>query len=252
MKPFVKLKRTEKANDLLELHPNAFLLLTLIALRARREPNLIRGLDICECHLGDYEACGLTRQKYRTAVNVLETLGLASFYKTNKGTTGKLLNTDIYDINACAVNQQDNQQGNQPDNQQATTNKNVKKGKNVKEIPHPENAEQFYITKKKKKLSGKRLESFNRFWSCFNHKKDKANAADSWLDIPSLTDTLVNDICNAAEQEAKRRPVLIEKGSTPKWAQGWLTSKRWEDEIVDTPLNQLSEYEQTLADGRIL
>ena len=93
-----------------------------------------------------------------------------------------------------------------------------------------DNQEEFYLTKKKRKLTGKRLETFNRFWSDFNYKKGKADAADSWLDIPQLTDALVNEICESAKREASARQGLIDQGRTPIYAQGWLTARRWEDE----------------------
>jgi len=131
------LKRGEIANDLLMYHPNAFLLLTLIAMRARRTPNLIKNLDICECQLGDYKACGLTEQKYRTAKNILEKLNLATFETTNKGTIGKLINTDIYNINPESCNGQTNNQitnEQRTDNEQVTTNNNVNKENNDKNV----------------------------------------------------------------------------------------------------------------------
>lgn len=90
--------------------------------------------------------------------------------------------------------------------------------------------EEFYLTKKGRKLSEKRLESFNRFWIDFNYKKGKAEAADAWLNIPQLTNSLVDEICKAAGEEAKIRPRLLSQGKTPKMAQGWLTGRRWEDE----------------------
>jgi uncharacterized protein YdaU (DUF1376 family) len=86
------------------------------------------------------------------------------------------------------------------------------------------------ITKKKRTISGKRLESFYLFWEAFNYKKGKAEAADSWLDIPQLTNALVDRIVKAAKVEAIVRPELIAAGKTPKMAQGWLTARRWEDE----------------------
>jgi len=54
--------------------------------------------------------------------------------------------------------------------------------------------EEFYLTKKKRKLKGKRLETFNKFWEIFNYKRGRAEAADSWLDIAVLTDAIVADI----------------------------------------------------------
>ena len=51
----------------------------------------------------------------------------------------------------------------------------------------PEKTQEFYRTKKGRKLTGKRLETFERFWSAFGFAKGKAEAADSWFDIPKLT-----------------------------------------------------------------
>jgi hypothetical protein len=89
---------------------------------------------------------------------------------------------------------------------------------------------EFYITKSGKKLTGKRLETFEKFWNFFNYKKGKSAAADSWYKIESLTNSIVDKIYLAAQIESKNRKALIEKGSTPKWAQGWITERRWEDE----------------------
>ena len=106
-------------------------------------------------------------------------------------------------------------------------------------------AVEFYITKKKRKLSGKRLLSFNRFWGCFNYKKDKASAADSWLDIPCLTDSLVDTICSSATKESEQRTKILTEGRTPIYAQGWLAARRWEDEIEPINGEKLTK-EQTL------
>ena len=105
---------------------------------------------------------------------------------------------------------------------------------------------EFYLTKKKRKLTGKRLETFQRFWEAFDYKKDKASAADAWLDIPELTEKLVNEICGAAEKEAIARPGLITAGRTPIFAQGWITARRWEDEPEKSALSSLREqYEKS-------
>ncbi len=95
------------------------------------------------------------------------------------------------------------------------------------EQPHPT---AFYTTKKKRKLTGKRLETFEAFWKAFAYPKGKAEAADAWLDIPELTNGTVTKIIEAAEKEAANRPKLIAEGRTPKWAQGWISGRRWEDE----------------------
>lgn len=115
-------------------------------------------------------------------------------------------------------------------------NKNDKNDKN-NNIPHgdADAVGEKYITKKKRVLTGKRLETFNRFWTAFSYPKGKAEAADAWLDIPSLTDSLVEVIVSAAKREAKNRPQLVAGGRTPKWAQGWITARRWEDEAEPLP-----------------
>lgn len=86
-----------------------------------------------------------------------------------------------------------------------------------------------YLTRRKRKLTGKRLATFERFWEAFGYSKGKAEAADAWLDIPELTDALVARIVAAAEREAQRRPAMLEAGKTPKMAQGWISGRRWED-----------------------
>ncbi len=113
------------------------------------------------------------------------------------------------------------------------TTKEPKPNPKIKDIPQNEFAEQeeFYLTKKKRKLKGKRLESFLLFWDAFNYKKGKTEAADSWLDIPQLTNGLVCEICNAAKIEAQNRNGAFQSGMTPIFPQGWLTARRWEDEI---------------------
>ncbi len=106
----------------------------------------------------------------------------------------------------------------------------------------------FFLTKKKRKLTGKRLETFLRFWKAFNFAKGKAEAADSWLDIPQLTDSLVELICAAASREAANRPNLIAQGTKPKWAQGWISARRWEDEDICGSNLQSHSYEQKAID----
>jgi hypothetical protein len=93
----------------------------------------------------------------------------------------------------------------------------------------------FYLTKRRRKLSGWKLEYFNEFMIAFALKKGRAEAADAWLDIPDLTPELASRIINAARQEARARPTLQAKGISPKWAQGWLSARRWEDwEVGET------------------
>lgn len=95
--------------------------------------------------------------------------------------------------------------------------------------------EAFYETKRKRKLTGKRLETFSQFWDAFDYKAGKAEAADAWLDIPELTKSLVDIIIYKAKAEAAVRKDIIAAGKTPKMAQGWISGKRWENEVPSQP-----------------
>jgi len=92
-------------------------------------------------------------------------------------------------------------------------------------IPPPE-----LITKRGRKLKGVKLTSFELFWLAFNYKKDRASAADAWYDL-ELDDDLFDTIIRSAKVCAQLRPGEIAAGKTPIYPQGWLTGRRWEDEI---------------------
>lgn len=97
-----------------------------------------------------------------------------------------------------------------------------------------------WVSKRKRKLVGKRLDAFKRFWLAFDLKRGRAEAIDAWLDIPQLTTAMVDRIVVAAEREALARPDLLRQGRTPKWAQGWLAARRWEDEGVGANSDDVS------------
>jgi hypothetical protein len=199
------------------------------------------------------EETGLSEQQIRTCLKHLEKVKNLTSISTNKYSIITIINWDTY--------QQDDKKStniptnNQPAiNQQSTTDKNVKHLKNekkhIKTLPQNEtsphlNGEDvvdFYLTKKKKKLSGKRLEAFDKFWDAFNYKKDRANAADSWMDIKYLDNALVEKICIAAKHEAEKRHEIIDMGKIPIYAQGWLSSRRWEDDQSAGQKETLEEY----------
>ena len=97
---FIKLHR--EGLDLLKDSPPAFLLLVLIALRAKRaDPAYsIYKLKANEAFIGDYGTIGLTRSQYRTAIEKLEKQGLVKFQTNTKGTIATLISTTLLDINA--------------------------------------------------------------------------------------------------------------------------------------------------------
>lgn len=120
---FIKFIPSEESDYLQENHPNAFLLLCLIAKRARRLSGHPDGLEIGEAHIGDYKKAGINSEKqYRTAKKILFDRGHVKFIEscrtragktveiienvkkgaTGRATTGtkvKLLRSDIWDIN---------------------------------------------------------------------------------------------------------------------------------------------------------
>lgn len=132
------------------------------------------------------------------------------------------------------VTPQDSKEGKKLRRKKEEKNKTFSASGDAAEVQTPASDDTpFYLTRKKRKLTGKRLESFERFWSDFDYKRGKAEAADAWHDIPELTNTLVDQICFAASQEAARRPQVLASGKTPKMAQGWVAGRRWEDDLAE-------------------
>jgi len=78
------------------------------------------------------------------------------------------------------------------------------------------------------------LKRFEEFLDAFGSKAGKADAANSWLKIDStknpVEEALFVEIVAGAKRYDALRPSIKQRGSTPKMAQGWLTSRRWEDE----------------------
>lgn len=134
---FIKLNRSETTDWLMKNHPNAFLLLTQIALRARRYEGHVDGKEIGEAEIGDFRNAGIeSEKKYRNAKLTLERLGLIEIvstkhYRNNlvgrslfeknsqnaqkgaikraikstpNGTVVKLLSSSVYDVNIDDTN----------------------------------------------------------------------------------------------------------------------------------------------------
>lgn len=94
---FIKFARDSTEADFLqEYHPNAFLLLCLIARRARRFLGAPDGLKIAEAFIGDYRKAGIeTEMKYRTAKKILVERGHIKIVETCR-TRKKIKKTDQY------------------------------------------------------------------------------------------------------------------------------------------------------------
>ena len=138
MSGFIALHRGDETSALLASHPNAFLLLTQIALRAKWKDCPITKLTRGQAFIGDYQAAGIsTEMAYRHAKKVLTDCGLATFQGTNKGTVATLVNATIFSIAANASNGQGNSQatdkertrnGQGTDKERLTTRKQSNKG----------------------------------------------------------------------------------------------------------------------------
>jgi|GEM_PF-1531576 len=101
---------------------------------------------------------------------------------------------------------------------------------------------EVYRSKKGKQLKGKILDRFNEFWDAFDYKKGKAEAADAFLKIQWTSSsidnrTLFDQILLGAKLEAAQRPAKIAAKQTPIYAEGWISSRRWEDEQADLAAN---------------
>jgi len=181
------------------------------------------------------EATGLNRSKIERLLKVLE-----NEQQIEQQTFTKFRIITITNWNRYQCFEQQSEQ--QVSNKRATSeHKQECKEEKNKTLSSSEDEvdEKSYLSKKGKRLSGKRLESFERFWSAFDYKHGKAEAADAWMSIPMLTDAIVDRIVAAASMERSRRPDIIKQNKTPKMAQGWLSGRRWEDEasaIQDEPV----------------
>jgi len=95
-------------------------------------------------------------------------------------------------------------------------------------------------SKKGKTLKGEILEAFGEFWEAFGDKRGKAEAADAFLAV--YRSELHEQIIAGARQYAEARQLLINKGQTPKMAQGWLSGRRWEDESPPYAIPKIADH----------
>ena len=80
----------------------------------------------------------------------------------------------------------------------------------------------------------KKKELFELFWDAFDYKKGRDAAyKKSWLKISNLDNELALKIIDGAKKYNPQK--ILASGGTPKMAQGWLTDRRWEDEINTEP-----------------
>lgn len=184
---------------------------------------------------------GMSEKQARTALTLLEKLEIVTIKRASKYSMVSFVNWDRYQQQRTADGPAERTADGPGKGQVGAILKELKninsKAESINKLSSStfsasgDAAEAQGVLKGKKKvLRGKRAESFERFWEAFAYKKDRAQAIDAWAVIPVLTDALVDTICKAAANEARRRPELKAEGRTPIYAQGWLNGRRWEDE----------------------
>lgn len=153
---FIKYIPSPESEWLKENHPNAFLLLTLIAERARLVAGNPDGLDIGECHIGDYKKAGIsTRGQYRHALSILlarahikiiencRTRKKATTGTTTVGSRVKLISSTVYDFNFLSNNHRNDHPTTTeqpPNNHEQRTRRMKKKEEQQPQTPSPEGA----------------------------------------------------------------------------------------------------------------
>jgi hypothetical protein len=137
-KGFIKLNRCEEIDELLAKEHDAFILLTIIAMRCKRTSCFSsQNLKPGEALIGDYENYGMTEQRYRTSKLKLEKWKFATFRSTNKGTIANLVDSTLWDVNLeNDTNKITNKKtlDQRPANDQLTTNKKDKKERREKGV----------------------------------------------------------------------------------------------------------------------
>ena len=131
-----KVHRSNEFRYLMKHQPNAFVLLCLIASRARyHDEKGDDSLQINEAYIGDHDSCGLTRGEYRTAIKVLEAREHIITRRVRRGFIAKLISNDVFE----ATNEMTSK----------STNLNESKTSNIKSHNGPE-----LIGESIKKLNG--------------------------------------------------------------------------------------------------
>ena len=269
---FVKFIRSDSSEELMR-HPNCFTLLAQIAQRARREAGAfsLLGLAAGEAMVGDYDALGLTRQEFRTALSNLQKWGFVTTRSTNKGTVAQLCSAAVFDINrpemapiggfAQPVPNQyptttqpvPNQPVNQPelsvvDSESATyaviltvPNQLINHNStSTQPVPNHElTTKKKEERKKKEEVSDnahEKKEAFDLFWLAYPRKEARAGAAKAFASL------------NPDDQAAAAGRVREWFGRRTDWVRNgtdyrphpttWLNQKRWTDltEITIPPL----------------
>ncbi len=102
----------------------------------------------------------------------------------------------------------------------------------------------LYRTKKGKVLKGEKLARFEELWEAYGVKRGKAEAADAFL--AQYRPDIWAEIVAAARHHAEIRPVMHPDGKGVKFLQGWLSGRRWEDDLTVAPETRTVKDQQEL------
>ncbi len=225
---FLKYIVCEKASWLRKTYPNAYLLLSLIAERARRVSGLSDGLELGECFIGDFATAGIeSEQKYRTAKQKLFDLKIIEKVETCRnrkksttavttvGTKVKLIDSSIWNINLdkekVGINDLSNDR---PTTDQRPTNDESRKKK--KDISNDISNEEEARRAARPRLKDLLLFNFEKWEFEGINQKD----LDDWkLMYPHLN--LHAEIVKAANW-LKSNPSKSNKKNWRKYLTGWL------------------------------
>ncbi len=119
-------------------------------------------------------------------------------------------------------------------------------------------SERFILAKGGKKLNGFMLDLFVIIWHLYDHKHNRAEAAQAFMQIkfPAKTDDgyqdLVMRLIYGAKKDRASRWDREQNGVTIMYLQGWLNNRRWEnyddysdEEIKNTPIDVFNAKFQT-------
>lgn len=186
---------------------------------------------------------GLTEKEVRGAIKTLEKLQLVDQQGASKYTLISLIDSDGCNNEGPTEGQQEGQEraksgpAEGPDKGQLLYKEEECRQKMEHESfsnsaqPEPAPAQKPASKPKARPvLEGRSLELFNQFWDAFNFKQSRKQAEKAWADISGMTEELAAKICEAARREAALRPQYAARGRTPKYPQGWLNDRRWEDD----------------------
>jgi hypothetical protein len=173
------------------------------------------------------------KKTVKVVLDSLESWGMIETESNAKGTLIMVVNWDSYNnVTKGESNAQVTLNGSRSGHKEECKRSIENDGEKEEEktLPPSGDGDEEWISKKGRKLTGKHFDSFKIFWDAFDYKKGRAEAIDSWLNISNLSAALVCKIVEAAKVEARGRPEIIRQSRTPIFAQGWLSSRRWEDE----------------------